>query len=479
MSRLSSPTRRELVSGLASLWAVGCGSPTPSSSLAPSDRSATDFSFDGARPDLDQGQKAPPLPPDLEVWAWDAGGFVGDAVWYGEHDWDGVRMRLMGHLAWLGRDRARLAAASGDLPGARAALVATSRDLSKASPKRRGGVAMGLHNALTRAIQRDTALFDALQGTPIQAGADAVGVVAALLQGQDPTPVLSRLEAPPEALDIDQFRNFDERHALRVDQWAAWGTIADPLGLTPSWGYFDQAAWKRHHAALTERVAAARSAGTPKGMLLALATTRAATPVPIRVDDLVALPTGDSFIDTAASPGPRAIGVLWMMGADDRAFVDWAGQLADQLSRLADTDPDGALRAIRAAVSAVNQHAHGSRFYNVKQLRNAGVRILASRGHGRQAAQLLADQRPLHNQDWACPNRAGILRGLEGRLALASGDTTTARAALDEATDLSRAFLADVSKAERDPSHGLRPPGFGPPPGQKPKGQQGPPPKRR
>ncbi len=463
----ASPTRRQVVQGLITLWTAGCsgsGPTIPTDGRAPSDRVPSGFSFDGNRPDLDNGQKSPPLPPDLEIWAWDAGGFVGDPLWYGEHDWDGVRMRLMGHLAWAGRERARLVSRQGELAAARAEIVRAQRDLQLAAPRRRNGVAASLHQTLSHALARDIAIFDSLKGTPVPIADDAAAVIGSAIVRQDPSRLLARLESAPPALDIDEFQNFDERHKLRVKQWAAWGTIADPIGLVPNWGYFNRRAWLRIHRGLVERSQAIQATTSPKATLLTLATTAPEEANPIVVDDLVALPTGDSLIDTAASPGPRAIGRLWMLGDDDESYVAWLEQLAEQLTALADTDPTGFVGAIRGAVGALDRHTHGSRFYNIKQLRNAGVRVLASRGHYTQAASLLADHRPLHNQDWACPNRAGILRAIEARAALAGGDLPTAQSAIEEASELARTFLREVAQAEKSPGHGLKPPGFGPPP---------------
>ncbi|HCH66685.1 MAG: hypothetical protein CL927_04050 [Deltaproteobacteria bacterium] len=460
-------TRRTVVQGLLALCAVGCNRSAPrldGSGRAPSDRMAAEFSFDGNRPGLDQGQKSPPLPPELEIWDWDAGGFVGDPIWYGEHDWDGVRMRLMGHLAWLGRERARLVSRRGELDAARSEIVQAQRDLQRAAPRRRNGVAASLHRTLVHAMARDVAIFDSLRGTPVPIADDAAAVIGSAIVRQDPSRLLARLESAPPALDIDEFQNFDERHKLRVKQWAAWGTIGDPIGLVPNWGYFNRRVWLRIHRGLVDRSQAIQATTSPKATLVALATTAPEEAVPIEVDDLASLPTGDSLIDTVAAPGPRAIGRLWMMGDDDGAYMDWLAVLAEQLSGLADADPSGVVTAIRTAVAALNQHTHGSRFYNVKQLRNAGVRVLASRGHHAEAAKLLADQRPLHNQDWACPNRAGILRSLEARTAMASGDLESAAAALEEASNLARTFLKNVAQAEQTPGHGLKPPGFGPPP---------------
>ena len=77
----------------------------------------------GAAPDLDQGQQHPPLPADNPVWDWDAGGFVPEYGWYGEHSWADVRMRVAGHISAAGRDKARLLAEQGRVEEALAALA--------------------------------------------------------------------------------------------------------------------------------------------------------------------------------------------------------------------------------------------------------------------------------------------------------------------------------------------------------------------
>ena len=66
----------------------------------------------------DPGGQHPPIPPENPVWEWNAGGFVSDARWYGEHNWADVRMRIAGHLSAAGRDRARVLALDGDLTAA-------------------------------------------------------------------------------------------------------------------------------------------------------------------------------------------------------------------------------------------------------------------------------------------------------------------------------------------------------------------------
>jgi hypothetical protein len=111
---------------------------------------------------------------------------------------------------------------------------------------------------------------------------------------------------------------------------------------------------------------------------------------------------------------------------------------------------------------------HGSRFYSIKALRNAGVRQLARAGRLDLARQLWADTLPLHNQDWAAPNRAGVVSLIAARLeqpgAAETGLQATrdflARCAAAEAGRLAQEFPEDA--ARRPPSMGG--PGGGPPP---------------
>ena len=91
---------------------------------------------------------------------------------------------------------------------------------------------------------------------------------------------------------------------------------------------------------------------------------------------------------------------------------------------------------------------HGSRYYNIKQLRNETLRRLADAGHARLARQVLAMNYPLHHQDWECPNRKGILVAIDGRLAAIAGDPD-AMDRLLEARALSDEFLNQVARASR------------------------------
>jgi hypothetical protein len=74
-------------------------------------------------------------------------------------------------------------------------------------------------------------------------------------------------------------------------------------------------------------------------------------------------------------------------------------------------------------VSRIDALGHGSRYYNIKQARNEAVRRLAEGGANQASRSVVLRQSwPLHHQDWACPNRAGILRAIEARLLALMGD---------------------------------------------------------
>ena len=130
---------------------------------------------------------------------------------------------------------------------------------------------------------------------------------------------------------------------------------------------------------------------------------------------------------------------------------------------------------IRQTTAALDAHEHGSRYYNVKQARNEAVRQLARNGRPDLALEVLSGNYPLHNQDWACPNREGILQALEGRLLAEAGRLDEAEAKLSESLQTSRDFVNLVDQAAAAPPGGG--PGASPPvPDQGP--PKGPPPRR-
>jgi len=467
----------------------------------------------GGGPQHDQGQKHPPLPADNPVWDWNAGGFVSDFGWYGEKSWDDVRMRVAGHLGIIGRDRARLAASQGDLLGAAAAYTELA-DALAAFPTPPPGPAAEIHTLLIAAARRDASLCAAMaRGEAPAAGDGLAGLrarVLALALKATPEPqdaaearavreaLLLHLPLDPQ-LDLDSFTDFDDRHKLRVRLFAAALDAVDPLGHTDPWGYWEAA--ERRRQALTLYAAAGALAALPEAQddprrlgehlqgaspdlsarpRLQWPTAFAAawtSPSPgFTAAGLGGLPTGDTLIDVAAQPGPRAIGSLSRLGLDDPEHLAALEAEAKALNDALKLSPEATLKRLDVWVSRIDAYGHGSRYYNIKQARNEAVRRLAEAGHHSLALVVLRQSWPLHHQDWACPNREGILRAIEARLLVLAGDPAAA-AALQTAWSSSLEFLKQVDAAEKaGPGAGLKPPSPGPISGGTSGGPPGPPP---
>lgn len=433
----------------------------------------------------DPGGQHPPIPAENPVWEWDAGGFVSDARWYGEHSWADVRMRVAGHLAAAGRDRARVLAARGDLTAAATAYADLARRLD-GIPTPETGIARDIIEPLRAAAHRDAALVGTLaaRGIPEPVGdglaalrARYLGLAVRHSAGEDVAEEARTLQAAltrhlvvDDRLDIDAFADFDDRHALRVALVEAYIAALDPLGLEERWGHWRPTETRRQ--ALLIGLAAGRLgaedwtwklSGTLEGTPPDLAgvpavqwpsTLADALHDPDQRPDFTTeglgwLPTGDTLIDTGGWPGPRAIGTLQRLGMDDdahrRQLDSWAAALNETLR----SEPSRVPHEISGVVDTLDALGHGSRFYNIKQVRNEAVRQLARAGEPALALSVLRSNRPLHNQDWACPNRDGILRALEGRLQAEAGDTVVALRTLEGAVQVSSAFLRDVDAAER------------------------------
>ena len=296
------------------------------------------------------------------------------------------------------------------------------------------------------------------------------------------------LEARPD-LDLDAFEDFDARHELRVRLYEAALDAGDPLGLEEPWGYWEATEIRRQ--ALILGYVAGRLGGddwsarlseldgavpelsaTPPLYWASTLGDALHTPADgFTSDGLGWLPTGDSLIDVGAQPGPRAIGTLEMLGLDDAEHVAWLQAEADALNALLAEDIEAVPARIRETTATLDAHGHGSRFYNVKQARGEAVRQLARHGRPELALDVLRDNYPLHNQDWACPNRLGILQALEGRLLAEAGRRDEAEEMLLSSLASSRAFVSLVDQAAAAPpgqGPGVSPPA---PQGQNPQGQ--------
>ncbi len=411
------------------------------------------------------------IPADEPLWA-TLNGLLDHPGAYGEASWDDVRMRVVGHVATIGRDRARARAVAGDLAGCAEAYRDTARRLDGIPTASATGAP--IRAALHGALLRDAALCDALargEPPPVTTGGPGAGLAGlrarwhglALRAASGGTVATEARALAAEArgvvapaLDPGAFADFEARHALRVKLVEAYVDGVDPLRPTDPWGYWSPDEVTRVATALAAAADALADGAHPGPEALAPARP----PTPFDAVQLGALPTGDSLVDMVGFPGPRAIGTLEVLSLDDPAHRAWLDARAATLAAL----PDEAVpTAMAEVVATLDAHPHGSRYYNVKQARNAAVRVLASRGAFPEARAVLATSWPLHAQDWACPDRAAILRAIEGRLLLAAGDPG-AGAALDAALVETERFLAHV--ASREGMGG--PPPWGPPSAVKP-----------
>lgn len=405
------------------------------------------------------------IPVDDPLWS-QLNGLLAEPHGYGEANWDDVRMRVAGHLAVLGRDRARLAVAREDWAGCAAAYTdsATRLDALKLS----GSTGPPIRTALATAARRDAALCGALAGGPppgVPGGTVAplrarwVGLVVRARAGERVIEEAEALAAdaakvqPPSGLDLDAFADFEARHLLRVRLVEAWADAVSPFSPTEPFDYWTAAEVPRQAAGLAT-AAAALAAGKTLDPRAADTLPPAEAP-PWTADELGSLVTGDSLVDTLGFAGPRAIGTLAKLGNKDPEHRPWLEETAAAL-QAAPPATVPALVAERAA--QLDAKPGGIRYYAIKQLRNAAVRHLAREGHYAEALTVLAGNQPLHAQDWACPDRAAILIAMQGRLELLAGLPTTG-ATLDRGLAEADSFLAHVARMELERPVPPGPPG--------------------
>jgi hypothetical protein len=393
--------------------------------------------------------------------------FVPEPAFYGEHSWDDVRMRVIQHVAMAGRDLARLHAASGDFEQCSASYENLVRRLDAIPCSSPTGEP--IRQILAEAASRDQALCLALAngvdppdpGSGVaslrartlgllrraKAGEDVSTAAAELARSQRGASGDLSLLVPRNDLDLFAFTDFDQRHALRVRLVQAYADEVDPLFPTDPWGYREATEGPRQALAL---VVALEQMGEPGQSVSLLGPSLLAGSSSgkgaFSTAEMALLPTGDSSVDVAGFPGPRAIGTLERLSPDDAEWMAWLASQAGHLAGLAPAEVPAAIDEIEVAIRS--RYPFSSSYYNAKQVRDTAIRVLARQGHAYEAALALRGFRPLHNQDWACPDRPAILSAIEGRLLLLAGDAE-AQAVLERALSESDDFLARIAGAER------------------------------
>ncbi len=419
-----------------------------------------------AAPGLPPVQTGPPevppgtlvIPSDEPSWN-QLHGLLDNPGLYGEADWDDVRMRVIGHVATIGRDRARASAGRKDLAGCAEAYRDTAARILAISSASVTGAP--IRKALSDAATRDAALCDALARgeAPADPGSGIAHIRArwhalalSAAKGKNVAVDATALAAEARAivvpaLTIDDFDDFEARHALRVKLVEAYADAVDPLRVAEPWGYWGAAEFGRVAETLAKASEALGAASVSRRKLPGPdALVPAVAVVAFTVAGVGALPTGDSLVDVVGFPGPKAIGTLAKLSLDDPEHRLW---VVAETATLEAAKPAAVPDLVAAIVTTLDGRPYGSRYYNIKQVRNAAVRVLASRGAYAEARTVLLTNWPLHHQDWACPNRAAILRAIEGRLLVAAG-SREADDVLTTAMSEADTFLAHVADREKN-----------------------------
>lgn len=386
---------------------------------------------------------APLIPANAPEWASEPPAFVNDPAFYGEASWDDVRGRVLQHQVISLRDRARLAAQTGDLQAA-AARYAEAVAWVEAHPIQTG-TGEALHGILLAGLQRDRALTEALAaGQPPPVPESGLARLRALLLGGASA---SALASEIKTLSFDDlnpsaFSDFQDRHALRIALVRAATDAADPLAFEDRWGPWDPAS----RPAIAAAILAAASGPATLPLHQRAAANLPRPEARFTAEGLGALPTGDTWVDTGGEPGPAAIGRLEALSLEDPQHRARLEAEAARLQAALTADPASVPAALRPLLDSLAGAPYTSRYYNIKAARNEAIRQLARAGASAVAAQIVLESFPLHAQDWACPNRAGILHGLRGRLLAVAGDPG-ADDALRLALEDGAAFWAQIDQA--------------------------------
>ena len=450
---------------------------------------------------LDKGQQHPPIPPDNPVWEWDAQAFVPDHGWFGEHNWYDVRMRVVGHLAMVYRDLARSYILQGNWSKASETYDRLAEHLQNIDTSK-SDFAEQIRQLLIKSAQRDHGIITALyQKTAFPQNIDGLMALRVeywkLIDNPNPTRAKElQKELQPylilrEDLKIDGFENFTDRHHLRQRLFEAYAQSSDPLlPFDDRWGYWRPEEIQRQALALG--LALGHLGGEDwsqktngwlipfKKQVLTLLNTSSISEVDLRflpsiyskhlldpynqlqltAEEFGRLPTGDSLIDVTGQPGPMGIGSLMKLDVSDPIHNAWLLEQIDLFEKALQENPEAVVQTCQKSIAHLDAQSFGSRFYNVKQFRNACTRQLASLGEYTAAQEIYAESLHLHHQDWACPNRKGLVLGVIGRLQLQNQDISQSQETLEQAIQEGQDFLNNVNLAMQGKLTEPRPPMF-------------------
>jgi len=430
---------------LTILWLLACGTP----------ESESDAALSGETPPAHRvgianqaGEKHPPIPANNPGWNNVSKDFKPTPHAYGEERWDDVSMRVIGHLSQATRDLARLEFRAGNPATTIALFDQLAGKLSKIDLGEKG-LSQKVRDLHINAAHFHAAIHRKKQGEQIDSpkllGQNSRNRWNSILG--EPSTVQD--ERPWKDIKIDSFDDFRDRHQLRLQLTEYWLDTVDPFSFSDPWGY-----WRPAVADAT--------ATTLQRESISPLQLEEAYPLQMTVNDIGRLPTGDSYVDTAGGAGPLSIGSLSVLGLEDKEHHERLQDWVSEINTLTPEKPAEVVANIREHIDTFNGYKHGSRFYNIKQLINAGTRHLARNGHYAEALTVFQLHRPLHKQDWLCPNREAIQLGIEGKLAALAGNDILAREKLRLAIQESDVWLNRIAREKARPQK-PRPPGRPPP----------------
>lgn len=430
-----------------------------------------------ALPNMDQGQQHPPIPADNPMWNWDAKSFVPDYGWYGEHNWADVRMRAVGHIAVIYRDMAKERTTVQDWNTAAKTYHELATELDKISTKESAS-AEEIRKILLDMANRDAQIVESLghldknstlstsilfPETPVDSIVHWRIEYWKLLAQPDVSKAKEIQQALLPFLDlrtdlaIDGFQDFANRHRLRSQLFTAYVATEDPillgdyrwdywrpeeiqrqalaLGLAlelmggDSWQGYAQDWWTHeeplaiHMQKIQKQIATGDTMFDkityPSVFSEFLLDTNNKTNYTIA--EFGRLPTGDSLIDVAGQPGPLAIGSLLKLDVTDPSHASWIESVVAKIEQ--SSSAEEILHHCQDGIAYLEAQAYGSKFYNIKQMRNACTRHLAKMSFYKEAHSVYQPNLALHHQDWACPNREGLVLAILGRLQISAPDS--------------------------------------------------------
>ncbi len=278
------------------------------------------------------------------------------------------------------------------------------------------------------------------------------------------------------------------RHADRLDRLRAYVLWFDPLATVQPWGVYSplltqRALWVRALAAtlaasgdpgarrsateallehlldapkievdrsrLTPAIEAARQTAPLDALVAAEAAVKTAERTRPRtsVERLQGMPTGDSYLDVLGQAGSPPVGRTEKLSLDDTAHRAWTERHVEAINAAIEQGRPGDVGPLLdEMIAELEAYPFDSRYFNIKRVRNEGIRLLVLTGQPDRALAMLDGFYPLQDLDYRVPCRKGVLEAMRGRIQLEAGRLDAAHGALTRALTHTRRWLGYVDR---------------------------------